>query len=91
MREYLNAFRRELRQDTEAVFSLKFMILYHWESGAPLEFHERAAYDRHAFESQPGWRVLDGLGGVTRRPRPPQRRWRSRGPLLSCPIYQYNI
>ena len=55
--EYIKAFRHRLTQTPDELFSLKQMALFHWKSGAPLEFQYLASVDN--FQPEDGWALLD--------------------------------
>ena len=69
---YVRAFWQVLRHDPHEFFNVKQMNLYHWRSGAPLEFERLDVFDRVSFEAQEGWAVLDARNDVSANAADPQ-------------------
>lgn len=72
LQHYMRDFMLQVKQDPDCVFSLKYIILYHWSPGAPLEFHQHSAYNKQTFDDRPGWIVLDARNNVSARLADPQ-------------------
>eukprot|EP00966_Prymnesium_polylepis_P037787 877219-Prymnesium_polylepis.1 len=68
--EYLDQFWRWLQRSPDELFGLKQMVLYHWQSGAPLEFVQHTSFDRDTFAAEEGTTFPARLVVPSHTPKP---------------------